>query len=234
MSGADFNSENIIRLFRPTDRADVLRIGADTAFFGAPIEKYMEDRRIFSDGFYSYYTDVEPGFCWIAEVNGRGAGFLTGCQDSRTKAGRYIQRTLPGLLKSLMRGQYHFGPLTWDYFRRLVGAGLRSEAPQVDFKIYPAHLHINVDASYRGHGLGRRLMNAYLEQLRSLYVPGVHLMTTSLNEAACRLYESVGFRLVDARSTRMWQGIIDGVVEDRCYGLLLEEQLDNPTRLKTI
>jgi hypothetical protein len=40
MSGADFNSENIFRLFHPTDRADLLRIGADTAFFGAPIEKY--------------------------------------------------------------------------------------------------------------------------------------------------------------------------------------------------
>jgi ribosomal protein S18 acetylase RimI-like enzyme len=223
MSGLDLTSEIDIRLYRPTDRADVLRIGADTAFFGAPIEKYMEDRQIFSDSFYSYYTDVEPGFCWIAGTGGMAAGFLTGCPDSRTKAGRYIRRILPGLLKSLVWGRYQFGPRTWDYFRRLLGAGLRSEVPHVDFRIYPAHLHINVDVSYRGHGLGRRLMNAYLGQLHSLHVPGVHLMTTSLNEAACKLYESVGFRLVDARPTRMWQGLIDGIVEDRCYGLLLQD-----------
>jgi len=224
MSGPDINSEIAIRLYRPADRADVLRIGADTAFFGAPIEKYMEDRQIFSDGFYSYYTDVEPGFCWVADAGGKVSGFLTGCLDSRTKAGRYIQHILPGLLKSLVRGQYHFGSRMWDYLRRLLGAGFRSEVPHVDFRVYPAHLHINVDASYRGHGLGRRLMNAYLGQLRSFHVPGVHLMTTSLNEAACKLYESVGFRLVDARPTRMWVGIIDGYVEDRCYGLLLKEQ----------
>jgi hypothetical protein len=73
-------------------------------------------------------------------------------------------------------------------------------------------------------------MNAYLDQLRSQHVPGVHLMTTSLNEAACRLYENAGFRLVDARPTRMWEGIIDGDVEDRCYGLLLKEQSNMPAQ----
>ena len=223
MSGLDINSEIDIRLYRPADRADVLRIGADTAFFGAPIEKYMEDRQIFSDGFYSYYTDMEPGFCWVADAGGKVSGFLTGCPDSKVKAGRYIKHILPGLLKSLSHGQYHFGPRTWDYFRRLLGAGFRSEAPQVDFRVYPAHLHINVDVRFRGQGLGRRLMNAYLGQLCSLRVPGVHLMTTSLNEAACKLYESVGFSLVDVRPTRMWEGIIDGYVEDRCYGLLLQD-----------
>ncbi len=220
MSGPEINFEITIRRYRAADRADVLRIGADTAFFGAPIEKYMEDRRIFCDAFYVYYTDLEPGNCWIAEADGKAVGFLTGCLDSKARTGRYIQRILPGLLKSLLRGQYHFGPRTWDYLRRLLGAGFRSEVPQVDFKVYPAHLHINVDASFRGRGLGRRLMNAYLDQLRSHHIPGVHLMTTSLNEAACKLYESVGFHLVDVRPTRMWEGIIDGYVEDRCYGLL--------------
>jgi ribosomal protein S18 acetylase RimI-like enzyme len=221
MSNLDNRSEISVRLFRPFDREEVLRIGADTAFFGAPIEKYMEDRQIFSDGFYSYYTDVEPGFCWVADAGGQVVGFLTGCPDSSAKAGRYISHILPGMLKSLVRGKYHFGPLTRDYFRRLAGAGFRGEAPQVSFKDYPAHLHINVEADFRGHGLGRGLMSAYLDQLRSLCVPGVHLMTTSLNEVACKLYESVGFRLIDARPTKMWQGIIDGYVEDRCYGMFL-------------
>jgi|WetSurSiteA1Bulk_404760.scaffolds.fasta_scaffold17448_2 ribosomal protein S18 acetylase RimI-like enzyme len=215
------NPDAVIRLYRPVDREDVLRIGADTAFFGAPIEKYMEDRRIFCDIFYSYYTDVEPGYCWIAEVEGRVAGFLAGCPDSKAKAGLYLRSILPGSLGSLIRGKYQSGPLTRDYLHRLVGAGFRNEAPHVDFKIYPAHLHINVDAGFRGHGFGRRLMNAYLGQLRGGQITGVHLNTTSLNEAACRLYESVGFRLLDARPTRMWEGIVEGHVENRCYGLQL-------------
>ena len=215
------NPDVVIRLYQPADREDVLRIGADTAFFGAPIEKYMEDRQIFSDAFYSYYTDVEPGYSWIAEVDGKAAGFLAGCPDSKAKAGRYIRNVLPALLRSLAHGKYRFGPLTRDYLRRLVGAGFRNEAPHVDFSIYPAHLHINVDAGFRGHGIGRRLMNAYLGQLRGSQITGVHLNTTSLNEAACRMYENMGFHLLDARPTRMWEGIMMEYVENRCYGLKL-------------
>ena len=215
------NPDVIIRLYQPSDREDLLRIGADTAFFGAPIEKYMEDRQIFNDVFYAYYTDVEPQYCWIAEVGGKVAGFLAGCPDSKIRTRLYIKNILPSLLKSLIRGKYHFGPLTRDYIRRLVGAAYRGEVPHVDINAYPAHLHINLDASFRGQGIGRKLMNAYLDQLRSLNITGVYLDTTSLNEAACHLYESVGFRLLDARPTRLWEGIVDGYVENRCYGLLL-------------
>jgi len=213
--------EAVIRLYQPADRGDLLRIGADTAFFGAPVEKYMEDRRIFCDAFYSYYTDVEPGYCWIAEAEGKAAGFLAGCPDSKARVGLYARFILPKFLGSLIQGDYRFGPLTRDYLRRLIKAGLRSEAPHVDFSVYPAHLHINVAEGFRGAGLGRRLMDAYLDQLRALYVTGVYLMTTSLNEAACRLYESVGFRLFDARPTRMWEGIVDGYIENRCYVMVL-------------
>ena len=156
------NPDVVIRLYQPADREDMLRIGADTAFFGEPIEKYMEDRQIFSDAFYSYYTDVEPGYSWIAEVDGKVAGFLAGCPDSRAKAGLYIRNVLPALLRSLTHGKYRFGPLTRDYLRRLVGAGFRRETPRADFSIYPAHLHINLDAGFRGHGIGRKLMTAYL------------------------------------------------------------------------
>jgi ribosomal protein S18 acetylase RimI-like enzyme len=215
------NPDVVIRLYQPADREHVLRIGADTAFFGAPIEKYMEDRQFFSDAFYSYYTDVEPGYSWIAEVDGKVAGFLAGCPDSRAKAGLYIRNVLPALLRSLTHGKYRIGPLTRDYLRRLVGAGFRREAPHADFSIYPAHLHINLDAGFRGHGIGRKLMTAFLDQMRHSNVAGVHLKTTSMNLEACHLYESMGFCLLDARPTRMWEGIMVGYVENRCYGLIL-------------
>lgn len=221
MSNPDTQPRASIRPYRPEDRAEVLRIGADTAFFGQPVERFMEDRRIFSDFFYSYYTDVESAYLWIAEVDGRVVGFLTGCVDSDGRTGRYIRRVLPGLLKKLLRGGYRIGPRTWNFAGRVFDANLRDKAGPLDLKDYPAHLHINLDASARGRGLGRGLMDAYLGQLRRLEVPGVHLETTSMNEVACRLYESVGFRLLDAHPTRMWKGVIAHPVEDRCYGLRL-------------
>ena len=100
-----------------------------------------------------------------------------------------------------------------------LGALARREFPPVDLTQYPAHLHINVDAAWRGAGAGRRLMEAYLAQLLSLGVPGVHLRTTSLNTAAVALYTRIGFRLLGARPTRLWAHVTEQPVENRCYGL---------------
>jgi RimJ/RimL family protein N-acetyltransferase len=83
---------------------------------------------------------------------------------------------------------------------------------------YPAHLHINVEAAWRGNRLGERLIKAYLSQLRYLGIPGVHLETTSLNAAACRLYEKTGFRLLEGVQTRLWSHLGHTEVELRCYG----------------
>jgi ribosomal protein S18 acetylase RimI-like enzyme len=64
-------------------------------------------------------------------------------------------------------------------------------------------------------------MTAYLDQLRELGVPGVFLDTTDINAAACRLYESLGFTLLDKRQTTVWREVIAGPVENRSYGLKL-------------
>jgi len=74
-----------IRPFRTEDRDGLFKIAADTAFFGEPIEIYMEDRRIFLDAFYAYYTDYEPEHTWVATANDEVVGFLTGCVDSARK-----------------------------------------------------------------------------------------------------------------------------------------------------
>jgi ribosomal protein S18 acetylase RimI-like enzyme len=63
------------------------------------------------------------------------------------------------------------------------------------------------------------LLTAYLVFLRRAGLPGVHLETTSRNVAACRLYESLGFRLLDERLSSLWTHFIGGPVFNRCYGL---------------
>ena len=215
-----------MRPFQPTDRSSLLTIGSDTAFFGAPIERYLDDRHAFEDCFYAYYTDYEPQHSWIAvlknsENEEQAAGFLTGCIDSQRQQQVMRQKILPGVVVKWLRGGYHSGSKTWRYTWCILLAALRGEFPTVDEQRYPAHLHINLIPSARGRGLGTALMQAYLEQLRTLRIPGVHLNTTSMNHAAIRLYERCGFRLLDARPTHVWAEIVDEPVENRLYGLNL-------------
>jgi ribosomal protein S18 acetylase RimI-like enzyme len=91
----------------------------------------------------------------------------------------------------------------------------------VDLREYPAHLHINMQAGSRGLGVGRRLMETYLEQLRQQSVNGVHLETTNMNVAACHLYEKIGFRLLGAHINRYWSKRLRQRVENRRYGYRL-------------
>jgi GNAT superfamily N-acetyltransferase len=214
-------SEFVVRHYQQKDRGTVLRIGADTAFFGDPIEAYMEDRNIFLDAFYAYYTDLEPEHLWVACRDERVVGFLTGCVDTRSYGWKYLRFILPGVLLRLLRGRYRFGKRSIGYITGMLTGVLRGELPHADLGVYPAHLHINVEADWRGRGLGRRLMEAYLQNLRELGVNGVHLDTSSLNEAACRLYEKMGFHLLDARQARFWAKWFGHPVENRCYGLKL-------------
>ncbi len=212
-----------VRPFEKKDREALLQIGADTAFFGAPIERYMEDRRIFMDAFYAYYTDYEPEHAWVAygDTSAQVVGFLTGCVDSQ-KHNRIFQRQiLPGLLWKFITGYYHPGPETWRYVRAAAGAARRGEIPGPDETRYPAHLHINLLPAWRGYGLGRKLLEAYIGQLRGLGVPAVYLQTTSMNVVACQLYEKIGFKLLGARPTQMYAHLVDQPVENRCYGMLL-------------
>jgi ribosomal protein S18 acetylase RimI-like enzyme len=213
-----------VRPYQSSDREAVFRIGADTAFFGAPIEAYLEDRNVFLDAFYAYYTDVEPEHAWVACASGEVVGFITGCVDTRLHNQRILRLIVPRLLGKVFRGKYRFGRRSFGYFGGLLGGLLRNEFTHVDLNTYPAHLHINVDSAWRGYKLGQRLMQAYLEQLRSLGVRGVFLDTTSLNETACRMYEKFGFRIVDARPVRFWSRWFGKPVQNLCYALPLETE----------
>ncbi len=210
-----------IRPYQYIDRKEVFRIGADTAFFGKPIEAYLDDRNAFLDAFYAYYTDLEPEHSWVVTVDKRVVGFLTGCVDTRFHNQQIQKVIIPRVAGNLLKGKYHFGRRSWKYFAGLLTGYIRGEFTRVDFNKFPAHLHINVEAAWRGYKLGQRLMEAYLDQLRRLGIRGVYLDTTSLNEAACRLYMKMGFRLLDYRPARFWAQLVGHPVENRCYVLSL-------------
>lgn len=212
----------MVRPYEETDRAAVACIAADTAAFGAPVEAFLDDRRLFFDAVYRVYLDDEPEHAWVAVAAGEVTGFLAGCADTRRRDRVVIRRIVPSVALKLLRGRYRVGRRTLHHACAEVMAALRGKFPAADLAAYPAHLHINLAARSRGQGAGRALMEAYLRQLRGLGVPGVHLRTTNLNTAAVALYAHLGFELLDARPTRLWAGVVEGYVENRSYGLRLD------------
>ncbi len=210
--------EPIIRHYQAEDQPEVFMIAADTAFFGAPVEAFLEDRRLFTDAFARYYTEFETSLVWVAETAGGVAGFLLGCANTIVQSKKWRNYILRKVLVHAVTGQYQLGRKTARFAWGMLMAILRGEEPYIDLNEYPAHLQIDVKAGYRGQGIGRQLIEAYIGQLRQMDVRGVHLETTSYNEAAWHLYEKAGFSFLDERINGFWTQMLGFEVKNRSYG----------------
>lgn len=201
---------------------DVLHIAADTAFFGDPVEAFLEDRNLFLDFFYRYYTLCEMQSSWVAVADGKVVGFLTGCFNSRAKLLKWLRNIFPIILGNLIRNKYYIGTLTWQYLWALMVNQFKGGYKKAELVNFPAHFHINICQPWRGKGIGRKLIQTYLRQLSQEQIIGVHLYTTDQNISACRLYEKMGFVLLKSTPTRQWFHLLGRIVENRCYGLSLK------------
>jgi ribosomal protein S18 acetylase RimI-like enzyme len=210
-----------IRNYQPADQVAMLTIAADTAFFGDPVEAFLEDRKLHGDAFARYYIEHETDYVWVAEDSTRLIGFLLGCADSARHTRLWRRYIISSVLVNAFGGRYQLGRRTASFAWGLLMGSLRGENPRISLREYPAHLQIDVQQGYRSMGVGRQLMDAYLQQLRGLGIRGVHLETTSHNEAACSLYEKVGFQLLDERPNRFWTRRFGFQVTNRGYGLKL-------------
>jgi ribosomal protein S18 acetylase RimI-like enzyme len=183
-----------VRLYQAADRPMIRKIACDTADRGEPVENFYSDREIIADLITRNYTDYEPESLWVAEGEGRVGGYLPASLAPRRYWKVTARRLLPALLtKALIRGAF-FRRETWDLLHAMLktawAGGFKRDIP---FDDYPAHLHINLDRNVRGVGIGRRLVEQFVEQARAQGARGVHLATRLDNVAGCGFFERVGF-----------------------------------------
>ena len=207
-----------IRRYQPADRAAVRQLTGDTAHFGDPIEQFFDAREIFLDAFAAYYTDVAYDYVWVAHDKNALLGYLMGCPDTYNYNVWFttnIKRVAWRAVTLRYRGVFTRNSL--GYIRRY--AQLR--VPYLDLGLYPAHLHINTRAEYRGNGIGTALMQTYLDQLRREHIPGVHLQTSSENKIAVPWYEKLGFQLLQRTPTNLYQASVGHSIDLLTYALKL-------------
>ena len=198
----------IIRKYKTEDREAVRRICCETAFMGEPLEVFFSGRQIFADLFTSYYTDYEPESLFVAEFKGEVVGYLMGCLDTAKKGKIFSRRILPRLLlDSFFRGIF-LKRKNGAFFMNFLKSLLRGEFIQPKIPSgYPAHLHIDIQRSFRRSGIGTMLMNAYLEYLAKNNVPGVHLGTFSGQGRS--FFLKSGFIPLWEAKTSLWRYILE-------------------------
>jgi ribosomal protein S18 acetylase RimI-like enzyme len=69
---------------------------------------------------------------------------------------------------------------------------------------YPAHLHINLLPGYQRRGLGERLIRTFEDHMKRMGIPGIHLVTSTLNTKAVPFYDTLGYRVVRELPNFLW------------------------------
>lgn len=189
-----------IRHYEPADRAAVRRISCDTADAGRPPAWFDGARELLADLLTCYHTDCEPQSLWVAERDGRVAGYLAGMLDTRRAQRIMARRIWPAAFsRAVAAGLLANRPLwrlAWHNRRLLAGP---RRAAVVDLQVYPAQLHVNLDAVARGCGIGGRLLAAFAEQARAAGASGLHAWVRADNAGALAFFVQAGFRELGRR-----------------------------------
>jgi GNAT superfamily N-acetyltransferase len=187
--------EVIIRRYAQRDRDFVREISWETAFMGKPASIFFEDKELLADFLTLYFTDYEPGSCFVAEINGKVIGYLIGTKDTAILKKVFDFKISWRLFLSIFTKGVPFKKKNIIFFWHCGMSFFKGEFRLPDFsRNYPATLHINLDEGLRGLGIGSRLMNTYLEYLTQEKIPGVYLATIS--EGSRPFFFKQGFHLV--------------------------------------
>ena len=191
------NDGVVIRLYALCDRTLVRQICQDTADRGSPVPDFSPDRELVADLVTRYYTDIEPRYSWVAETDGRVIGYVTAAVDPRAFHRTMCWRIGPlAVLKAIFRGAL-FTRAAWAILTAAVTPRGHKVIPHPPVPpAYPAHLHINIVAGFRGHHVGERLMEASLSQMAKAGVPGVHAGVRADNPRACAFFEHMDFKVL--------------------------------------
>lgn len=180
---------------REKEEWDVLReICCLTADEGRGIAR--PEWEFFAEYWIGPYQAYKPEWAYAARDGDRIIGYLTGSPASFFfYLKRALRHRLPLWLEA-RRGRYPGSPEAAARLKRALGFDANPEHELAlsimggILTVYPAHFHVNVLEDYRGQGVGKRLLELFVRDLRERRVPGLHLVC---GEKPLGFYKKLGF-----------------------------------------
>lgn len=180
----------IVRSWRPRDADAVRRICLATGDGGEPVHPILHDPHLLAYVFTDPYFLLQPELVFVAEASGVVLGYAVAALNSEEFYARWQLEWSPRF------GASH--PASSRPDPRSADSQLRAflHHPRMmlstDLAGYPSHLHINLVASARGRGAGRRLLDAVFRELARAGSPGVQLGVRPSSTGAHAFYRAVG------------------------------------------
>lgn len=186
-----------LRPVRPDDLPALYHIALVTGDAGHDASDLYSDPRLVGHLYAAPYAVLSPETSFVAEDEGGVCGYIVGTLDTAAFGERLEGHWWPDL-----RAQHADPDLAergdWsadDNLRYQIHHPQRM-ARRV-LQAYPAHLHINLLPRAQGQGMGRRMIDRWLETIWTLGSPGAHLGVAPTNHRAKRFYEAYGWERLD-------------------------------------
>ncbi|WP_169164961.1 GNAT family N-acetyltransferase [Cellulomonas taurus] len=178
-----------LRRFARCDLPGLYRVCLRTGAVGQDATDRYTDPDLLGHLYAGAYPTADPALSWVVRDDRGVAGYLVATADSAAFAAWQEEHWWPEL-----RERYPLpGTGTEDDLRAIstIHAGQPPRTAVLDR--YPAHLHIDLLPRAQGSGMGRRLIDAVVTELRARGVPGLHLGVAEANTGAIAFYDRVGF-----------------------------------------
>lgn len=181
-----------LRKAHPSDAYWLYEICHRTGHNGQDASPYIGDRQLLGQYFAAPYLVRDSSWCWVVADEQGVAGYLVATPDSRAFAAWMNDDWLPAVRRLVVENPEAASP-TESWIRRTI----HSPATVPGFvDDYPAHMHIDLLPRVQGQGLGRTLITAFLDQLRTASVPGFHLGVGEANLGAQAFYAKQGLQVI--------------------------------------
>jgi len=184
----------VIRPYRSADLDAIYDVCLKTSDAGKDATHLHDDPKLPGHVFAAPYTVLEPELCFVADDDQGVGGYIVGALHTRTFDARAEQEWWPALRDRYPEPDHARGPVwTQDEWKRFFLYYPITGEPDV-VADYPSHVHIDLLPRLQGQGLGRRLMDTFLDALRARGSRGVHLGVSPENEHAIGFYRHYGFK----------------------------------------
>jgi len=192
-----------IRKYHPSDIISLYKICLLTSNKGKDIELFKDEPDLLGHLFVGPYVSYEPDLCFVLTNNYEPCGYILGTKNSENFYYQCEKEWFPLLRKRyLLPEQSDTSRVA--LLKRVLHKGHKQRE---NYDLYPAHLHIDILPIAQGKGMGKKLMDEFLNELKSQKVPGLHLEVGKANENAIQFYKHYGFEVLKDYEYSLVMGI---------------------------
>jgi GNAT superfamily N-acetyltransferase len=180
-----------LRPFEHGDLESLYDISLATGLSGTDASAFYEDRKLIGHLYSAPYALLGPGPCFVAEDDQGVCGFVLGATDTAAFEDQLEREWWPHL-RATYPDPSGIPPSAWTPDqRRCFAFHHPRRTPGHIIETYPAHMHMNLLPRIQGQGIGRTMLDMWLNKARPV---GVHVGCNPQNHRAINFWEKQQFR----------------------------------------